>query len=55
MNILITGTSGDIGLAIAEKFLKEGHAVYGMDLLDSKIDNKKYRHIKTDILNDDLP
>lgn len=55
MNILITGTSGDIGLAIAEKFLKEGHAVYGIDLLDSRIDNKKYRHIKTDILNDDLP
>ena len=55
MNILITGTSGDIGLAIAEKFLKECHAVYGMDLLDSRIDNKKYRHIKTDILNDDLP
>ena len=31
MKILITGTTQGIGKAIAEKFLKEGHEVIGID------------------------
>jgi len=31
MRVLITGTAGGIGRAIAQKFLDEGHTVFGMD------------------------
>lgn len=32
MNVVITGTSGGIGRAVALRFLKEGHTVYGLDV-----------------------
>ena len=53
MNILITGTSKGIGRSVAEKFLNEGHIVFGIDLENSTIDNKNYFHYICDIKNKD--
>ena len=52
MNIIITGTAGDIGRAIAERFLNEGHTVYGIDRKEAgdRLKGRKgYCHIKADI------
>ena len=49
MKVLISGSSKGIGLAVAKRFLKEGHEVYGLDLLLSAIDNKKYHHFICDV------
>ena len=49
MRVLITGTSRGIGLAVAKRFLKEGHEVFGLDLLPSNIDDKSYHHFVCDI------
>ena len=37
MKVLITGASGDIGRAIAEKYLAEGHEVIGLDVRPSEL------------------
>ena len=55
MKILITGTSRGIGKGIAEKFLKEGHEVIGIDVLDSTIISPNYTHYKKDIRDENLP
>ena len=49
MRILITGTSKGIGEAIANRFLKEGHEVIGIDLLPASIKHPSYIHYVADV------
>lgn len=49
MKVLITGTSSGIGKGIADKFLREGHNVTGIDCNKSAIQHTAYRHICMDI------
>ena len=49
MKILITGTAQGIGKAIAEKFLKEGHTIVGIDRMEKTIDHAQYTHFVCDV------
>ena len=49
MRVLVTGSSKGIGLAVAQKFLKEGHVVIGMDLLAPAIFHDNYIHYQLDV------
>ena len=49
MNVIISGTSSGIGLAIARKFLACGFTVYGFDAAESAIENEQYHHVIHDI------
>lgn len=55
MKILITGTSGGIGKAIAQKFLACGHDVVGIDMLGATLSDARYTHFIADIADDELP
>lgn len=55
MKVLITGTANGIGKAVAEKFLKEGHVVVGLDILSASVVDPNYTHFETDILAGNLP
>lgn len=54
MIVLITGTSQGIGLAIAQKFLDEGHQVIGIDRQHTSISSVNYKHYQQDIRDRDL-
>lgn len=56
MKILITGTSQGIGRAIAQRFLVEGHTVFGIDRQESSIDDENYTHFVCDVCDyENLP
>lgn len=49
MRILVTGASGGIGSAVAERFLKDGHTVYGIDTRPALVTHPGYTHYIADI------
>ena len=49
MKIIITGSSGGIGTAVAKRFLSLGYTVYGMDLKPAAITHQNYIHFQIDI------
>ena len=49
MKIVVTGSSGGIGVEVVKKFLAEGHEVIGIDIAPSKIEDARYVHHATDI------
>ncbi|MBE6912080.1 MAG: SDR family oxidoreductase [Ruminococcaceae bacterium] len=49
MKVLITGTSGGIGKAIAKLFLEKGHAVFGIDRNEASISHNDYVHFVCDV------
>ena len=49
MKVLVTGTSQGIGKAIAQLFLREGHAVFGIDRQESTIEDPSYTHYTCDV------
>lgn len=55
MKVLITGASRGIGLAIARLFLRMGHEVIGIDVLEAGLSHEKYTHLRADVSRDPLP
>jgi NAD(P)-dependent dehydrogenase (short-subunit alcohol dehydrogenase family) len=55
MNVVVSGTSRGIGLAIAQEFLDKGHVVYGYDVLPTSIEHPRYRHVIHDVREESFP
>lgn len=55
MKLVISGSAGGIGRAIAEKFLAEGHTVFGFDKAPGTIDHPEYRHFLHDVRDGAFP
>lgn len=54
MKVVVTGASKGIGRAVCEKFLKEGHAVYGIDILKGTVCHGGYTHFVADVSKEDM-
>ena len=55
MNVIISGTSSGIGKAMAERFVREGHHVFGFDVAPRALSHPLYTHIVHDIRADRAP
>ena len=55
MKVLVTGSSRGIGRGICEEFLRNGHEVIGLDVVDTTLKHPHYTHYLCDILKSDLP
>lgn len=53
MRVLVTGANGFIGVHLAQKFMKEGHVVAGIDMSEAQIDCTTDFHV-LDILKEDV-
>lgn len=51
--VVVTGSSMGMGKAIANRFLKEGHLVFGLDRMEATIEHKNYTHYVCDVVNED--
>ena len=49
MRVFVSGSASGIGLAIAERFLREGGEVWGFDLSESPVTHPRYHHLLHDI------
>ncbi len=55
MQVIITGSSRGIGRAIAQKFLKSGNSVIGIDLHEPYITHENYTHYYCDLGSQEPP
>ncbi len=49
MKVIVSGASSGIGLSVVEKFLAEGHEVFGVDIAGSSLVQSSYTHFCADI------
>ena len=47
--VLISGSSGGMGLATVKKLIENGYFVFGVDIKETEYHNENFRFIKTDI------
>ena len=55
MRAFVSGSASGIGLAIAERFLKEGAEVWGFDIAESPVRHPDYHHVIHDVRGGDFP
>lgn len=55
MLVLVTGSTRGIGRGVCEEYLKHGHKVIGMDVLESDLTHENYEHIICDVYHSELP
>ncbi len=55
MKVIVTGSSGGIGRAIARKFLDVGFDVIGIDINAASIEHERYVHFVADVCDGALP
>jgi NAD(P)-dependent dehydrogenase (short-subunit alcohol dehydrogenase family) len=54
MNVVVSGSSSGIGKAIAQRFVVEGHQVFGFDVEAASFGHPLYHHVEADIRDGEL-